>query len=257
MGEAFLTGFTWLLLGMLMSIPTMKVLHYWMVEKTWGGGTALMVLLGMFAILGVTWCSAGTTAAFIFTALLLLATGLMPAVAQRTERRALKEMRDEDIRRYQNTLRFDPSNTAAHAFLGEAYLEREQYDEAIAEFEQAVALEMHQADAHTYRYKLQRAQAARDGATRKPIIVCEHCHFDSPADLPNCRRCGKPLRLGFFAWLLQPGNGKTILKQSAVATGIILLLGVTFSSLSLEVKGCVIIAATIVAGFLLLKKMGE
>ena len=59
--------------------------------------------------------------------------------------------------------------------------------------------------------------------------------------------------MNFFQWLSQPENYKDVGRQTVLVTMIVVLLGATFSSLSLEWKACVMCATVIVGGYYFLR----
>ncbi|HEY3375936.1 MAG TPA: tetratricopeptide repeat protein [Armatimonadota bacterium] len=253
-GTAFSSTVTWAALGLMIAIPIMKVVHLWLIEKVWEGGTTIAVLVGMIALLTLIMHVFGNGGAFGYIFLLIIATVLSPIIEDRSERKRLREMRNEDMARYERALTFDPNNAAAHGLLADAYVERGRLEEATTEYERAIALDPERSAGE--RYKLRKIQAQLAGAVRKPIRVCEQCSFETPADEAVCRRCGARLYLGFFAWIIQPENLKSVLKQSGIIMLVFLVLGITFSTLPLEIKGCVLMGTLIVGGYYGLRALG-
>jgi tetratricopeptide (TPR) repeat protein len=67
-----------------------------------------------------------------------------------------------DLAKYQRIIRRDPGHAGAHSALADAYLERGQYDLAIAEYEQAIQLDPD--NSRPDRLKLKQAIALRAGS---------------------------------------------------------------------------------------------
>jgi Zn-finger nucleic acid-binding protein len=75
------------------------------------------------------------------------------------ERRSNATMLEEDFARCRQLIAFDPHNAAAYAQLGRLYARRQQWEEAVAAYTQAVQLEP---ENRRYRWSLGKAQAALD-----------------------------------------------------------------------------------------------
>lgn len=63
-----------------------------------------------------------------------------PAFGNMHEFVSMRRMQNDDIKRYENILARDPHNGAALSALADIYLDRGRYDDAIAYFEQVIAI---------------------------------------------------------------------------------------------------------------------
>jgi hypothetical protein len=250
-----LAAFAWAGLGVLVAFPMLKIFHLWMVDRTWSTPVALTVLVLTFSTFMVLFRCAGAGWAATFAVLLNLATAISPIIEQRSNRRALDEMLNEDMRRYQQAIARDPNNMGAHSFLADAYVERGLLAEAITEYETAIRLD--HVNTTSEQHKLTRIKNRLAGMERKSIVVCPACQCDTPAENPTCRKCGASLRVGFIDWLRQPANYRTVFRMSMGFIVVFFLVGLVFSHLPSEVKGCVIMATLLVVGFYIFRALGE
>jgi len=118
-------------------------------------GLTLLVgafLLGVFSIVSGGWGFFGILA-FIYLALLSLLVWEYVYWRRKERQHLLAE-----IEKYQDAIARDPRNAAAYSFLGKTYLALRIPDDAIAAFEQALALDP---ESHTDRSMMQQARGMR------------------------------------------------------------------------------------------------
>ena len=256
-GLAFFTVVIWATMGILLSLPVMRIIHRSFIEKTMEGMPALVIILLMVTGLAILMKFSGLLQSVIYLLVLDVAALLTPLLDARRERKLLLELQDEDIARCQRAIRFDPNNAAAHAALAEIYAKRKLYDLAIPEYEQAIALDPK--GSGTERYKLRMLQ--RDMAsTPEHIYRCEQCGCETPSTQRCCRKCGEVLRPGFFTWVRRPENYRAILRQSAFYIASFMLLGMlvsqAFSLVPSIIIGVLLIGLLIAGVWLFLRRLG-
>ncbi len=242
-----------LVLLIAMAIPVMFILKAWMVDATLDAGVALGLLFGMFALTGFIWQTQGTVWMVLGIAALVGCCIGLPFLAGGSDRQELRRMRDEDIEKYQRAIAFDPRNASAHAFLAQKFVEYRRYDEAIAEYQQAIHYMPDGPNTAKWKSQLRDVLELQQGVTKHDFIVCHVCHADLPTGTKTCPRCGAILHMGFIEWFAQPENFKSIIRQTVITMLVFAVLWAIFSTLPLEVKGCVLCAAAIVGGFYFLR----
>ncbi|MBV9864554.1 MAG: tetratricopeptide repeat protein [Abitibacteriaceae bacterium] len=173
------------------------------------------------------------------------------------ESRQLKQLREEDILKYQRALQLDANNASFHALLADKYLEAGRRDEAIQEFRTAIGLSPEGPQTQQWKLKLRHAIDAPARQENFNFTVCSNCQADQPAGTKVCSRCGATMHMSFGEWLMRPENFKPVVRQTIVAGSIALLLLTIFSSLSIEWKACVACGTVIVGGFSFLRYLGQ
>lgn len=172
------------------------------------------------------------------------------------ESKALRQMRQDDIARYEQALQHDPNNASFHALLADQYLADGRQEQAIHEWRTAISLSPENIQAQQWKTKLRRALEAQAGHDSYDFTVCYQCQADMPTGVKQCARCGAILKMGFVAWVMRPENLKSVVRPTFVATVITLILLTIFSSLSLEWKVCIVCSSSIVGAYYLLRSIG-
>lgn len=172
------------------------------------------------------------------------------------ESKALRQMRQDDIARYEQALQHDPNNASFHALLADKYLTDGRTDQAIHEWRTAIGLSPENAQAQQWKSKLRRALEVQTGHNAYDFTVCYQCQADMPTNAKQCSRCGAILKMGFIRWATRSENLKSVARPTLVATLITLVLLTIFSSLSLEWKVCIVCSSSIVFAYYLLRGMG-
>ncbi|HEX8550978.1 MAG TPA: tetratricopeptide repeat protein [Abditibacteriaceae bacterium] len=137
--NAFIYGPMLALGGLLTAVPVLLLLRSWMD----GALDAPFAVCAIFAVLLLT----GFTLAASTLALMFLCLGMqlavclvMPFALEYYNKRLHQQIDDADIAKYIEALHRDSHNSGAHALLGEAYLKKERYTEAVAHFEAAITI---------------------------------------------------------------------------------------------------------------------
>jgi hypothetical protein len=253
-GAAFATALLWTLLGFGLAVPVLLILNAWIVEETLSPAMAFGALAALLVAFYAIWSSQGTVWVFLWIAVMVAACAALPLVTRKANRRALRQMAYSRISGYLSAIARDPKIAAAYAYLGDAYMECGRLEEAIRAYEKAIELDpIH---SHRERAKLREAQEAKQGRTRSSILVCDVCRGEFPVGPKACVHCGARVRMSFFEWLAQPESIKAVTRQTVVVMLVLMILYAVFSTLPLEVKGCVIIASLFVGAFCFLRGIG-
>jgi cytochrome c-type biogenesis protein CcmH/NrfG len=91
-------------------------------------------------LLVLVWQTQGTAWMLAFVGLLLFVCAAGPFLTIYLDRRANRDMRDEDIDKCRAALELDPHNASAHFFLAEALMKKGSFTAAVAQYEAALAL---------------------------------------------------------------------------------------------------------------------
>ena len=140
--------------------PVYCIVKAWLVDRTMDLGLAWLLLTGVILGASAVWQLQGTP--WMFAALLFLLVGCvaLPFLNWWSDRKALRNLQDDTLEKCHAALRFDPRNATAHVFLADALCARGQYESAIAEYEEALALMPSGEIAMQWRWKLSRALEA-------------------------------------------------------------------------------------------------
>lgn len=235
-------------LFVLMGIPIVGLMYAWRKEGTVGAGTAVC-LLGFYLLMfvGVFVAHDNRFVGGLIAAIVIFYF-LSPILISVSSRSSLKQMMDEDIAKYQQTIQFDPKNAAAYGYLGEVYARQHRYDKAIEMLETAIQLTPRHSDKEKYRLRQVIEARAREDAK---MIRCEHCRKEIPGSSRICPCCGANPRENFFTWLAQPENMKDVFKTSAVCMVVIAPLVGLIDILPPPVLGTLIISTVIAGGVVL------
>lgn len=254
MGEAFFTAFAWAAISMIAAIPLLKIMHLWLVDRTWSMPFALIMLLGSSCLLGLAFSLWGMGGALACALVYIGITAVSPLIGAVNDRRAIRQMQDDDLQRYQRIVQRDPHNAAAHASLADLYATRGLYEDAITEYEQAIQISPEHSLAE--QYKLRKTREDLAGVRYRQLVTCAACGCQNPTSEQQCRRCRSPLRTSFLAWLIDRKNMMAILRTFLILVIAVALIGAIFASLPLPVKGCVVMASLVVGSLLLLRRLG-
>jgi len=118
--------------------PLLRMFNAWLVDKTISGRMAFFTLSVHTITIIALWRAGTLTYLLIYliaTSLLWLLSPLLSRIGEAT---SMRQMREEDLQRYQRLLAVDPRNAAAHAAIADIHLERGRLDEAIAGYQRAI-----------------------------------------------------------------------------------------------------------------------
>jgi hypothetical protein len=101
------------------------------------------------------------------------------------ERLRAHRMQMEDIERYQKTIEFDEKNAAAHAYLARIYRKQGRFQEALAQYERAAALDPNDAEARRELKALIVQMQALEAAP-----ACPQCESPLDPSGKTCPECG-------------------------------------------------------------------
>ncbi|MCS7223633.1 MAG: tetratricopeptide repeat protein [Armatimonadetes bacterium] len=148
---------------------------------------------------------------------LLLAGGALVALwtlsRSRAEKKWMSQQWEEDAARYRKTLERDPKNAAAWSALGDLYLEKGQYQDAVACYEKAV--ELVPTDS-TEKAKLSRAKRKLEESQGKGRF-CPDCKNPVPRTVLTCPHCGFELSAPFWVWIVEAARDPKAWKKGAIA----------------------------------------
>jgi hypothetical protein len=164
-GSAFATVLQYVLIGIGLAVPALLTLQAWIVDETLSPGLACGILTVLFLSLFAVWASQGTGWMFLWVAIVLAGCAGLPFLVRRRNGHALQAMAAGRIDTYLRTLAQDPNNAAAHAYLGDAYLECGRFEEAIAQYREAIDLDPEHT--HAERAKLRRVLESRQERSRE------------------------------------------------------------------------------------------
>lgn len=129
-------------------IPVSWILRNWLTEHnlsanlaTYGLGCHLTIFVLLYLNL-----RDNPYGLLIYSCFILLVIACNTPLRALKERWMLKQMYRDDMARYLLQIKLQPENTAAHAALAKLYTESGRYDEAIAEYEQAIDADPRHAD---------------------------------------------------------------------------------------------------------------
>ena len=83
--------------------------------------------------------------------------------------------------------------------------------------------------------------------------VCPKCEADLPKSARACPHCGETLYMNPIEFFKQPEVAREWAKETAGFTVVLLLVGIIFMSVPIEVKGVLLMSTAIVGGYYILK----
>jgi tetratricopeptide (TPR) repeat protein len=155
-GTNAMAPFVWAILGLIVAIPITQILRGW-AEGTIDPLMGIALVIAIMTLLALTWQTQGTFWMLLFVGLLLFVCAAGPFLTIYLDRRANRDMRDEDIERCRVALERDPHNAGAHFFLAEALMKKGSFTAAIAQYEAAMALNP---ENRKWQFRLNDARAA-------------------------------------------------------------------------------------------------
>jgi tetratricopeptide (TPR) repeat protein len=251
MGGAFFTVIGWAVGGLAFSFIFMQIINAWLIDKVISATHALLLMLVIIMLFGAVWTTQGQSAMYVYVALSLGAAGITHLLHVEHERRLLKRLREESMAKYRAVLARDPKNAAAHTYMAEALAEIGEYDDAIAEYQAAIALAPDASVREHHQLKM--VEHAKARASGQAGIRCFECREESPRGSRTCTKCGASLNTSFFAWLFTPANLRDVLYRSAIPLLVAIIFIVILFRVSLPIAGCVIGATVLVGAFYLLR----
>lgn len=148
-------------------------------------------------------------------ALFLAAAGLVAlwTMAQfAAEKSLIKQIQQEEEKRYRAAIERDPKNAAAWSALGDLYLEAKRYDDAIACYERAVQLSPTDA---TEKRKLARARQLKSEAEAKSKF-CPQCKSPVTLFTVQCPSCGYELSAPVWVYLLAAASDRAAMRKVVI-----------------------------------------
>ena len=150
----------WALIITGLTIPPLWILRVWLEERLVSTSLALSGI-GAHLFLCIALPLLSPWALVTYCALILLAIALTPTINRRLDRASMKDLQSEEVEQYLAALERQPDNPALHAALAQAYLDIARYDEAIASFEKAIALDPHHTQPERAKLRSARAEKQR------------------------------------------------------------------------------------------------
>lgn len=120
--------------------PMLRMLQACLIEKSMDTRLGVIALGAHFLAVAALWHAGEYGFLLLYLSVTAFLWLISPIFGNLHEYASLRRMQKDDMERYQKILAADPRNGAAHSALGDIYLAREQYDDAIASFERAIAI---------------------------------------------------------------------------------------------------------------------
>lgn len=175
-GSGFETLFSpllWLALAMVVALPSLAVLHAWLVDNTieahWAIGIFVAQICGMALMLNTR----GLQNAFVYGATLLMLCAVLPLLFLWHERHEIRRLDREEIECLRGALVFDDKNAGARARLAEKMVEAKPDAATIAEatslLQSAIALSPDGPQSKAWRSQLAQLQHLEPRGWRKKL----------------------------------------------------------------------------------------
>ncbi len=195
---------------------------------------------------------------------LVLALGLGLRVAMiYANTRGMSDERRMEYEHYTAVVQRDPNNAGSYARLAEMLYEDKRVDEAISAWRRAIYLLPQGPFTTKWKRDLKRALEIQATLARgeKPleqsdVRICPRCEAIVPNAITICPNCGETLHMSFANTLAQTDVAKSWLKETLAVCAILFIAAIIFSALPMEVKGTLIISATLVVGYLIIRAIG-
>ncbi len=140
------------------------------------------------------------------------------------ETRQRRKMLEADLRRFQEVLDFDPSNTAGYSFMAETYKKMGNLEKAIEYYRKALALEPGLAEETVKLARVVLERARREGR----MMFCPRCEETRTPGQHSCAGCGRSFSsnetIAYNFRRLPRGERYVHLAGALAATVLVLLL---------------------------------
>lgn len=251
MGEAlvlFVIG------AMLAAFPVYRFVGWW-IEGNISGGELAALVFTYIGLMGVLLASGSAWLAFLALILLVSGVAILPWLGEMFNRRALRQMDEEEMYRARDVLAADPNNHLARVVLAEKLYKLGRLDEAIEHLEYAV--ENSPAISRLERGKLQSWKREQAYAQRK-LVLCPMCGAENPGEARRCLQCHSPIEslTALKEWAAQEQVVHKILRAWLTVMAVLTVLSFVFILLPLEWQGLVTIASLVVGGWYFLNRVG-
>lgn len=198
---------------------------------------------------------------FISTILALFALWfVIRAIPGIIQTKVSNQYRNEEIERTRRVLERDPSNSGTRAKLAAFLIEDGELEAGIHEYRTAISQSPHGPFTTEWKRKLRDALETQEIIARGERVpgfnewrICENCQGKMAANAKTCPHCNAVIRMNFLEWVLQPNVKHDIVRETIPIALVLWVAAVIFMNLSLEWKGTLIISATMVGGWLILR----
>lgn len=145
-------GWLSLFLGMCgLLLPVLWMLRNWREENISSTFAIIGLVSHLFVFsLLIAGFQASPYGIVIYSSFIMLAIAFNKSLTLVRERKILKKTSDEDIAYYLQQIERQPQSAAAHAALAKVYAKNARYDEAIAEYEQAIEIDPWHSDSEQF-----------------------------------------------------------------------------------------------------------
>jgi tetratricopeptide (TPR) repeat protein len=241
--------FGWILAGLALAFIVQRLIHAWLIDRVLDTVPTMIITGVMLTTFTAIWLTRNSTLMYAYVAVLIGLAGATQIIAHRREQRLMQDLRDESLAKYRAVIERDPKNVAAHVFIGDAYLQMGRFEDAIAAYETAIALNPEHANRE--RWKLRQAESERDRRTVGPPRRCPECGMENTYQATDCAKCATPLVSPFTRWLLERKLAG-LLRRAWIPLLVVLGLIICLIALPRAVAGGIVVAGAIVATIYLL-----
>jgi len=191
----------------------------------------------------------------LFWTLFLAGAGLLVWLSIRTSiRRSDAEDVEDVLESFRERIALDPNNVGAHELLGDALWRAGRFEEARGAYENALAVSTDVTPTEQSKYRLRLLETdrlEREGVLPKLArdVICPQCGALNPPDVRQCQFCHYALPVASLKEALRlPDVRRSARETLSIALVLALCLHI-FTMLPIEIKGCIIMSATVVCSW--------
>ena len=165
------------------------VLSSWFARRIYGW-QAFLLFVGIMGMMyfSIVLVVSGDPIGMAIPLVALMAGLVGRALFEWSDRRQRDAFDDEDIARYQNAIRIDPRNVAAHSLLADTWRRMGMLEDAIKEYEAALVLDP---SLKPEKYWLEQCRTKLERRGRPAEMSCPRCGTPRSAGQPVCHQCGR------------------------------------------------------------------
>ncbi|MFB3879953.1 MAG: tetratricopeptide repeat protein [Armatimonadota bacterium] len=221
---------------------------YWILanwfDQRLSGRETLLLMLGLLSLTSyaVSLLFSSGPGVAVIAAVVFGGAGALRVLAAWSDRRLADHLDEDEVAKYKQAVEDYPDNPYPHSLLADVYRRLGQREDAIAEYEAALALDP---SLREERYWLGRIQTELDREAGK-VMACPRCGALRRGKEAACAECGRPystVETWSHRFRRMEARGKAVWLGGAL--GALIVLGATAALAPRAMKAAAVVAAVL------------